>query len=109
MGAVLRSRNLAADPAIARRCKEALAPLIQRTRRERQLLTQQWLRYDNLAKCRHDSDAYHGRLRAYLSVGHRVLENWATKRKNDLFPDSGKWFKITPESRDSEDGVAALE
>jgi hypothetical protein len=109
MGQVLRTRNLATETAVVARCTTELVPLIRRTRRDRQLLNQQWLRYDNILKARHDSDAYHGRYRAYLAVGKRVLENWATKLKNDLFPDSGKWFTVNPESRDSEEGVAVID
>lgn len=109
MSVVLRYPNLADDPAVQKVCREELAPLLIRTRRERQLLTQQWLRYDNLGKSRHDSDAYHGRLRAYLSTGRRVIDNWVMKLKTDVFPDSGKWFEIHPETHDSEDGVPTLD
>lgn len=108
MGAVLRTRNLATDAAVRKRVEDELVPLLRRTRRNRQLLNTQWLRYDNILKARHDSDAYHGRYRAYLAVGKRVLENWTTKLKNDLFPDSGKWFTVHPESKESEQGVETI-
>ena len=109
MGAILSTRNLAGVAGARDIIREVFSPLALQTRRERQPLNQQWLRYDNLLKSRHDSDAYHGRNRAYLSVGRRVIDNWVTKLKNDLFPDSGKWFAVHAETLDSDDGVPILE
>lgn len=108
MPAIIRQPNLAPSTAIAKKVREEYGPLVQRTRNERLLLNQQWLRYDNILKVRHDSASYHGRHRTYLAIGRRVIENWVTKLKNDLFPDSGKWFVVKAESRDSEEGVELL-
>lgn len=109
MPTILRTRNLALEPGVVKRITEDYGPLVRRVRRERQLLNEQWLRYDNILKARHDSDSYRGRHRAYFAIGRRVIDNWATKLKNDLFPDSVKWFEVHPESRDSEEGVAVVE
>lgn len=108
MPGISRTPNLATRPSVMTAVKEKLAPLVRRTRDDRILLRDQWLRYDNILKVRHDSAAYHGRHRAYLSIGRRVIENWVTKLKNDLFPDSGKWFTVHAESRDSEEGAEVL-
>lgn len=108
MPSVIKAKNLANETRVEKRVREKLGPLIRRTRRERHLLNEQWIRYDNLWKVRHDSESYHGRIRANFAIGRRVIENWVTKLKNDLFPDSGKWFQIHPESRDSEEGVEVL-
>lgn len=108
MASIIRTPNSATDSTVSKKVREQLAPLISRTRDERQLLDTQWLRYDNILKVRHDTVAYRGRHRTYLAIGRRVIENWVTKLKNDLFPDSGKWFVVKPESRDSEEGVEAL-
>lgn len=108
MPPVVRTPNLADRADIEKKVREEFAPLARRTRNERLLLNEQWLRYDNILKVRHDSQSYHGRHRTYLAIGRRVIENWVTKLKNDIFPDSGKWFTVHAESRDSEEGVEVL-
>lgn len=109
MAIILKTPNLATDSSVVKKVKEEWAPLVQSTRQERKLLQETWLRYDNLMKVRHDSNAYFGRIRANLPVGRRVMENWVVKLKNDLFPDSGFWMQIRAESQESEEGVATLE
>ena len=109
MPAILKTENLATRDDVVTRIKEEWAPLAQRTRQERKQLQETWLRYDNLLKVRHDSNAYFGRIRANLPIGRRVIENWVVKLKNDLFPDSGFWLQVRAESQESEEGVATLE
>lgn len=109
MSVVLRTPNLARNPSIAKKVKEDWGPLVVHVREERSLLTAQWLRYENILKVRHDSDSYHGRHRAYLAIGRRVIENWVQKLKNDMFPDSGRWFQVKAETKDSEEGINVLE
>ena len=102
----IRYRNLATDPEIVQDVQDNWVPLIRRTRRQRQLLNDQWLRYDNLWSARPDSQSYAGRTRTYLATGRRVIENWVTKLKQDLFPQSGRWVQTSCDNINGEDQIA---
>ena len=93
------SPNLAKKASVRNWWKKTLAPQFIQVRQEKnQVIRPQWLRYYNLWTLRGTEQSYHGRLRMYLPIAHRIVENWVQKLRADLFPDSGKWFKNTPDS-----------
>jgi hypothetical protein len=101
---IVLAANVAKKASVRNWFKKTLSPLITRTREEKNnLLRPQWLRYYNLWALRGTEAAYHGRLRMYLPIGHRIVENWVQKLRADLFPESGKWFKNTPDSTTQQD------
>ena len=96
---IVLAPNLAKKASVRNWFKKTLAPLVQTVREEKNnLLRPQWLRYYNVWALRGTEAAYHGRLRMYAPIGRRIVENWVQKLRADLFPDSGKWFKNTPDS-----------
>lgn len=105
---VLRSANRATEPKVRDLVSTDLVRVIARTRQERSMLTNQWLRYWNIWYARHDQQAYRGNLSVYLAIGRRVIETWVTKLKNDAFPPSGKWFQVEAEDLESEDKVVVI-
>lgn len=101
---VILAPNLAKKASVRNWFKKELAPLIKIVREEKNsILRPQWLRYYNLWALRGTEQAYHGRVRMYLPIGHRILENWVQKLRADLFPESGRWFRNTPDSTMHED------
>jgi hypothetical protein len=93
------SPNLAGKASVRNWFKKTLSKQVIQVRAEKnQIIRPQWLRYYNLWALRGTEQSYHGRLRMYLPVGHRIIENWVQKLRADIFPDSGKWFKNTPDS-----------
>jgi len=105
------SPNLASKASVRNWFKKTLQPQILQVRTEKnQVIRPQWLRYYNLWALRGTEQSYHGRLRMYLPIGHRIVENWVQKLRADLFPDSGKWFKNTPDTTINEErGVVVHE
>jgi len=96
---VVLAPNLASKASVRNWFKKTLTPLITQVREEKNnLIRPQWLRYYNQWALRGTEQSYHGRLRMYFPVGHRIVENWVQKLRADLFPESGKWFKNTPDS-----------
>jgi hypothetical protein len=108
---IVLSPNLAGKASVRNWFKKSLAKQIIQVRAEKnQIIRPQWLRYYNLWALRGTEQSYHGRLRMYLPVGHRIIENWVQKLRADLFPDSGKWFKNTPDSTTNQErGVVVHE
>jgi len=101
---IVLAPNLAKKASVRNWFKKTLAPLIKTTREEKNnLIRPQWLRYYNVWALRGTEASYHGRLRMYTPIGHRIVENWVQKLRADLFPESGKWFKNTPDSTMLED------
>jgi hypothetical protein len=98
--------NLALDPDIAARVKDELLPLIRSTRSDRQVLRDRWLRYYRIWSLRHDIQGYKGRTNTYFPVGRRWIEQWVTRLKRDLFPDSD-WFACRALRQDFEDRIPA--
>jgi hypothetical protein len=106
---IVLSANLAKKASVRNWFKKTLAPLITQVRTEKnQLLRPQWLRYYNLWALRGTEQAYHGRQRMYLPIGHRIVENWVQKLRADLFPESGKWFKNVPDSTMQQDRATVV-
>lgn len=105
------SPNIAGKSSVRNWFKKTLSKQMITVRAEKnQIIRPQWLRYYNLWALRGTEQAYHGRLRMYLPVGHRIVENWVQKLRADLFPDSGKWFKNTPDSTTNQErGVVVHE
>jgi len=85
------AENLALDPEIKARVRDELCPLITRTRDERMVLRDRWLRYYRIWSLRHDVQGYRGRTNTYFPIGRRWIEQWVTRLKRDLFPDND-WF-----------------
>src|SRR5499426_1222822 len=100
------AENLALDPEIAARVKEELCPLIRRTRDDRQVLRDKWLRYYRIWSLRHDIQGYKGRTNTYFPIGRRWIEQWVTRLKRDLFPDND-WFACRALREDFEARVPA--
>src|SRR5262245_32869253 len=100
------AENLALDPEIQARVKSELIPLIKRTRDDRQVLRDRWLRYYRIWSLRHDLQGYRGRTNTYFPIGRRWIEQWVTRLKRDLFPDSD-WFACRALREDFEDRVPA--
>lgn len=99
--AVARFPNRAREEAVREIVATQLLPQMEWIRDDRRSLRERWLRYDNIWRVRHDQPAYHGRLRATLATGRRVIENWVQQLKNSAFPQSGRWFSVQAEhSRD---------
>ena len=98
--------NLALDPDIAARVKAELLPLIRQTRSDRQVLRDRWLRYYRIWSLRHDIQGYKGRTNTYFPIGRRWIEQWVTRIKRDLFPDSD-WFACRALRQDFEDRIPA--
>ena len=106
---VILAPNLAKKASVRNWFKKTLVPLVKQVREEKNsLLRPQWLRYYNLWALRGTEQSYHGRLRMYLPIGHRILENWVQKLRSDLFPESGKWFRNTPDSTMQEDRAVVI-
>jgi hypothetical protein len=99
-------RNLALDPEIAARVRAELVPLIRRTRQDRQVLRERWLRYYRIWSVRHDQQGYRGRTNTYFPLGRRWIEQWVTRLKRDLFPDQD-WFACRALREDFEARVPA--
>jgi hypothetical protein len=98
------SANLATKASIKEWYRKTLSPLVTQVREEKRgLLHPQWLRYWRLWTLKGAEQSYHGRLRMYLPTAHRILENWVQKLRADLFPQSKRWFKTTPDSTVNED------
>jgi len=103
------SPNLAKKASVRTWFKKTLAPLVTQVRSEKnQVIRPQWLRYYNQWALRGDQQAYHGRIRMYLPISHRIVENWVQKLRADLFPDSGKWFKNIPDSTANQDRAVVV-
>lgn len=86
-----------------------LLPLVERMREEKNgLWRPQSLRYERIWSGLHDSNAYRGRNRLYLTTGRRIIENWVQKLKGDMFPPSGKYFQIAPHLVTDDDKVPTL-
>ena len=106
---IVLAPNLASKASVRNWFKKELAPLITQVRDEKnQLLRPQWLRYYNVWALRGTEAAYHGRLRMYAPIGRRIVENWVQKLRADLFPESGKWFKNTPDSTTLQDRAVVV-
>lgn len=105
------SPNLAKKASVRNWFKKTLAPLITQVRTEKnQVIRPQWLRYYNQWALRGTEQSYHGRMRMYLPISHRIIENWVQKLRADLFPDSGKWFKNVPDTTTNQErGVVVHE
>ena len=105
------SPNLAKKASVRNWFKKVLAPQMIQVRAEKnQVIRPQWLRYYNQWALRGTDQSYHGRLRMYLPISHRIIENWVQKLRADMFPDSGKWFKNTPDTTvNQERGVVVHE
>jgi len=99
-------KNLALDPEIATRVKNELVPLVKRTRQDRQVLRERWLRYYRIWGVRHDYQGYRGRTNTYFPLGRRWIEQWVTRLKRDLFPDQD-WFACRALREDFEARVPA--
>jgi hypothetical protein len=99
-------QNLALDPEITARVKAELLPLILQARSGRQALRDRWLRYFRIWSPRHDIQGYKGRTNTYFPIGRRWIEQWVTRIKRDLFPDSD-WFACRALRQDFEDRVPA--
>jgi hypothetical protein len=99
-------KNLALDPLIAERVKNELVPLVRRTRQDRQVLRERWLRYYRIWGLRHDFQGYRGRTNTYFPLGRRWVEQWVTRLKRDLFPDQD-WFACRALREDFEARVPA--
>jgi hypothetical protein len=101
---IVLAPNLAKKASVRNWFKKELAPLIKTVREEKNdLIRPQWLRYYNVWALRGTEASYHGRLRMYTPIGHRIVENWVQKLRADLFPESGKWFKNVPDSTTQQD------
>jgi len=101
---IVLAPNLASKVSVRNWFDKNLRALVMQVRAEKNnLIRPQWLRYYNLWALRGTEQSYHGRLRMYLPTGHRIIENWVQKLRADLFPDSGKWFKNTPDSTSLQD------
>ena len=99
--------NLARDPEIQARIRDELLPLIRRTRDDRSLLRDRWLRYYRIWSLRHDyGQGYKGRTNTYFPIGRRWIEQWVTRIKRDLFPDND-WFACRALRKDFESRVPA--
>src|SRR5215467_9454395 len=99
-------KNLALDPEIATRVRNELVPLVKRTRQDRQVLRERWLRYYRIWGVRHDYQGYRGRTNTYFPLGRRWIEQWVTRLKRDLFPDQD-WFACRALAEDFEKRVPA--
>jgi hypothetical protein len=100
------AENLALDPEIKDRVREELSPLLTRTRDERMVLRDRWLRYYRIWSLRHDVQGYRGRTNTYFPIGRRWIEQWVTRLKRDLFPDND-WFACRALAEDFEKRVPA--
>jgi len=100
------AENLALDPEIKARVNEELCPLIKRTRDDRQVLRDRWLRHYRIWGLRHDIQGYKGRTNVYFPIGRRWIEQWVTRIKRDLFPDND-WFACRALRQDFESRVPA--
>src|SRR5215475_5957968 len=98
--------NLAVDPEIQARIRQELCPLVTRTRDERMVLRDRWLRYYRIWSLRHDVQGYRGRTNTYFPIGRRWIEQWVTRLKRDLFPDND-WFACRALAEDFEKRVPA--
>jgi hypothetical protein len=106
---IVLSPNLAKKASVRNWFKKTLSPLITQVRTEKnQQIRPAWLRYYNLWALRGTEQAYHGRQRMYLPIGHRIVENWVQKLRADLFPESGKWFKNVPDSTTHQDRATVI-
>src|SRR5262245_1135341 len=99
-------KNLALDPEIVARVREELVPLVRRTRQDRQVLRERWLRYYRIWSVRHDVQGYRGRTNTYFPLGRRWIEQWVTRLKRDCFPDQD-WFACRALREDFEARVPA--
>ena len=98
--------NLATDPEVQRRIRQELCPLVTRTRDERMVLRDRWLRYYRIWSLRHDVQGYRGRTNTYFPIGRRWIEQWVNRLKRDLFPDND-WFACRALAEDFEKRVPA--
>lgn len=106
---IILAPNVAKKASVRNWFKKTLVPLMGQVREEKNnLIRPQWLRYYNLWALRGTEASYHGRLRMYLPMGHRIVENWVQKLRSDLFPESGKWFKNTPDSTTLQDRAIVI-
>lgn len=109
MPTIVRSPNRAGEPEVEARVKTDLAPLIPRIRDDKAQLHTIAMRHWNIWAARHDSAAYKGRLRAYLTTGRRVIENWVSMLKRSAFPVSGKWYEVNARTKESEDRAPTVQ
>ena len=109
MPTIVRAPNRAKESRVVERVEQELAPLVKRTREDKATLHGIAMRHWNIWAARHDSAAYHGRLKAYLTTGRRVIENWVAMLKRAEFPVSGKWFEVAPRTVKSEDRAPTVQ
>lgn len=109
MPTLVRAPNRASDADVVEAVEKILAPLIKRVREDKQTLNATSLRYWNIWAARHDSNAYNGRTRAYLTTGRRVIENWVAMLKRMAFPVSGRWFEVQAKTIPSEDRAEVVQ
>lgn len=106
---IVLSPNLAKKASVRNWFKKTLSPLMIQVRTEKnQVIRPQWLRYYNQWALRGTEQSYHGRMRMYLPISHRIIENWVQKLRADMFPDSGKWFKNTPDSTTNQERATVV-
>ena len=75
-------------------------------RRDRQTLHEQWLRYHNIWGAKRDQQSYHGRSKSYLPIGRKIIENWVSKLKRDLF-SADPFFAVAPRRQAFEEQAEA--
>ena len=101
--------NLAQSAKYEQRVKDDVLPLAEKLRQEKNgLWRPQSLRYERIWGGLHDSNAYRGRNRLYLTTGRRIIENWVQKLKADMFPPSGKYFAVVPDLVTDDDKIPTL-
>jgi hypothetical protein len=104
------SPNLAKKAKFRNWFKKEIAGHIKAVRDDRNaVLRPQWLRYRRMWTLRGTEQSYHGRLKLYIPTAHRIAENWEQKLKNDLFPQSGKWFKCKADSTVDEEKAQEIQ
>src|SRR5262245_44626123 len=89
----LQFPNIAQKPGVRDVIERDLIPLVRRVRWERQTLRNTWLRYSRIWNAERDQQSYAGRSKTYIATGRRVIENWVTKLKADLFP-TDDWYDV---------------
>lgn len=99
--------NLATDHDVRERITKDLLPLMSRVRKDRLVMRERWLRYYRIWSAEPDQESYRGRVRTYIPVGRRLIENWVTKLKHDLFP-SEAWFDVVPTQESQRDRAQAV-
>lgn len=85
--------NLARDPEIVARVKRDLVPMLKVIRDDRVTLRSDWLRYHRIWGVKREHQAYQGRYATYLPIGRRMIENWVSRVRRELFPDAD-WYDV---------------